>query len=115
MKSWIRRIGYIVLVIFWLGVMVFPTFAFFLATQNELQLGSNPRSHIRFFMIQEESSGGLGIEWVRKGSQTDNCTQTTINYFLWEGKRPDNNVSFCQCYSSDTDIPLPVEENSCNQ
>jgi hypothetical protein len=95
--------------------MVFPTFAFFLATKGELQLGSDPQSHVRFFMIQEEESGGVGLEWARNARQTENCTQTTIRYFLWEGKQPENNISFCQCFSSDATTPLPVEENSCNQ
>ncbi len=108
-----RRIGYTLLFIFWLSVMVFPTFAFLLATQDELQLGSSPRSHIRFFMVREDESGGVGVEWARKARQTENCTQTSINYFLWEGKRPENNTHFCQCFSPGTDIPLPIEENSC--
>ncbi len=115
MKLWIRRIGYSLLIIFWLSVMVFPTFAFFLATKGELQIGSTPQSHVRFFMVQEEGAGGVGLEWARKARRTKNCTQTTIYYFLWEGERPENNVSFCQCYDPATNAPLPIEGSSCNQ
>ncbi|MCP4421943.1 MAG: hypothetical protein GY805_35465 [Chloroflexi bacterium] len=115
MKRWLRRLGYFFVLLFWLSVMVFPTFSFFLATQGELQIGSNPRSHVRFFMVQEEESGGVGIEWIRKARRTENCTQTSIDYILWEGSREGNNASFCQCYAPDSDAPLPIEENSCNQ
>ena len=82
MKRWLRRLGYLVLLIGWLLVMAFPTFAFFLATQGEVQLGSDPRSHVRIFMVQEESSGGVGLEWVRSARQTEGCTRTSLHYFF---------------------------------
>ena len=107
MKRWLKWLGYLIALIFWLSIMAFPTFAFFLATQGELQLGSNPRSHVRFFMVQAEDSDGIGIEWVRKTGQTEDCTQTSINYILWEGKSEGNNASFYQCYDPDTGAPLP--------
>ena len=115
MKRWLKRGGYAVLLLIWLIVMAFPTFAFFLATNGEVQIGSEPRSHVRFFLVQEEASGGVGLEWVRGARQVDDCTRTTIRYFLWEGSSADQNVSFCQCYDPVTDAPLPVEEDSCTQ
>lgn len=114
MNPWLKRLGYVLVVIVWLVVMVFPTFAFFLATQGEVQLGSEARNHVRFFMIQEETSGGVGVEWVRDAGQPGDCSRTTIRYFLWEGSSAGENVSFCQCFDPETDAPLPVEENSCN-
>ncbi len=115
MNRWLKRLGYGVMALFWLTVMIFPTFAFFLATQGEIQLGKEPRNHVRFFMVQEETSSGVGVEWVRNVRQTVNCSRTTIRYLLWEGSNSDDNVSFCQCYDPATDAPLPLEENSCTQ
>ena len=113
MNRRLKRLGYVILLIVWLIIMVFPTFAFFLATQGELQFGSNPRSHVRVFMVQEESSSGIGVEWVRSARRTENCTQTTLRYFLWEGSNAGNNVEFCQCFAPDTDAPLSAEEGRC--
>jgi hypothetical protein len=113
MNRWLKRIGYFLFLLLWLMVMAFPTFAFFLATNGEVQLGSEPRSHLRFFMVQEEASSGVGIEWVRGARQVDDCTRTTIRYFLWEGSSAGQNVTFCQCYNPVTDAPLPTEESIC--
>ena len=114
MNLWLKRLGYTAVALLWLIIMIFPTFAFFLATQGEIQLGSEPRSHLRFFMVQEETSSGVGVEWVRTSRQADNCSQTTLRYFLWEGGNQGDNVSFCQCYDPVTNSPLPVEENRCS-
>lgn len=115
MKRWLKRIGYLVLLLFWLIIMAFPTFAFFLATNGEVKFGSETQTHLRFFMVQEETSAGVGIEWVRDAWQVENCTRTTLNYFLWEGNNGKQNVSFCQCYDPITKTPLPIEENLCTQ
>lgn len=113
MNRWLKRLSYGVLIILWLVIMAFPTFAFFLATKGEVQFGNEPRNHVRFFMVQEEASGGVGVEWVRSARQVENCTQTTLRYFLWEGSSSGQNVSFCQCYDPITDAPLPGEESIC--
>lgn len=114
MRRWLRRLGYLLLLIIWLLVMAFPTFAFFLATQDEMQLGSDPRSHVRFFMVQEESSSGVGVEWVRSARQAENCTRTSLRYYFWEGNGEGKNVDFCQCFDPVSAAPLPVEESSCS-
>ena len=113
MNRWLKRIGYLLFLLLWLAVMAFPTFAFFLATKGEVQLGDDPRSHVRFFMVQEETSSGVGVEWVRDAARVENCTRTTLRYFLWEGRQAGQNVSFCQCFDPATDAPLPVEESIC--
>ena len=115
MNRWLKRVGTFVFLILWLVIMVFPTFAFFLATNGEVQLGSEARSHVRFFLVQEKTSSGVGVEWIRNAQQVDNCAKTTIHYFLWEGNNAGQNVNFCQCYDPVTDAPLPVEESSCTQ
>ena len=115
MKRWLKRSGYLVLLLFWLMIMAFPTFAFFLATKGEVQFGSEPQSHVRFFMVQEEGSGGVGIEWVREARQVENCTRTTLRYLLWEGNSVGQNVSFCQCYDPINNASLPIEGGNCIQ
>ena len=115
MRSWLKRAGYLVLLLLWLMVMAFPTFAFLLSTNGEIQFGEDPKRHVRFFMVQEEASSGVGVEWVRGASQVDNCTQTSLLYFLWEGSSAGQNTTFCQCYEPATDVPLSVEESSCTQ
>ena len=107
--------GYLLLLLLWLMVMAFPTFAFFLSTNGEIQLGEDPQSHVRFFMVQEESSSGVGVEWVRGARESENCTRTSLVYFLWEGDSAGQNTTFCQCYDPVTNAPLPVEESSCSQ
>ena len=113
MKRWFKRLGYSFLLLVWLIIMAFPTFAFLLATREELQFGEDPRSHLRLFLVQEEESSGLGIEWVRNARNLNNCARTSIRYLLWEGSSRGENVSFCQCYDPVTDAPLPVGEESC--
>jgi hypothetical protein len=113
MNRWLKRLVYFFLLLLWLMVMAFPTFAFLLATQGELQLGDEPRSHLRFFMVQEPASSGVGVEWVRAASRVENCTRTTLRYFLWESDEANQNVRFCQCYDPVTSAPLPVEESRC--
>jgi len=113
MKRWLKRIGTPILLILWLIIMAFPTFAFFLATNGQVQLGREAKSHVRFFMVQEKTSSGVGLEWVRGAGQAENCTRTTIRYFLWEGSSAGQNISFCQCYDPLTITPMPVEESNC--
>ncbi|WP_420642478.1 hypothetical protein [Candidatus Leptofilum sp.] len=113
MNRWFKRLGYAILIVFWLFIMAFPTFAFFLATRGELQFRDDPRSHMRFFMVQEEASSGIGIEWVRDARGAENCSQTSIRYFLWEGDGRNQNTNFCQCYDPISDAPLPIEESRC--
>jgi hypothetical protein len=115
MNRWLKRVVYIFLLLFWLMVMAFPTFAFVLATKGELQLGDEPRSHVRFFMVQEIDTNGIGVEWVRAARQVDHCTRTTIRYLLWDGGSGGENANFCQCYDPVTNMPLPIEESRCTR
>lgn len=113
MKRWLRRFGYLAFVIIWLMVMCFPTFAFVLAANGQLELGSSPRNHLRFFMVNEEDADGLGVEWARPLLGNSSCAKTSVTYFFWEGGEANQNVSFCQCVDPLTDAPLPVDESSC--
>jgi hypothetical protein len=113
MKSWLRRFGYLLFLIVWLMVVCFPTFAFVLAMSGQIEMGSNPRNHLRFFMVQEEDTAGIGMEWARPLLNRSTCAKTSVVYLLWEGGETNQNSSFCHCYDPETAVPLPVDENSC--
>ncbi len=113
MNRWLRRFLIFLGLIAWLVVMAFPFTAFILATQGQMQIGSDPASHVRLFLIQEEDSQGVGLEWIRPSRQRSNCSQGTISYFLWEGDG--ENVSYCQCFDPATESTLSVENQSCKE
>lgn len=112
-KKWLRRLGYALILVIWLAVMLFPTFAFVLANRGQIQIGSSSQNHVRFFMVQEEMADGVGVEWARPILTNNNCSRTNIVYFLWEGDK-DQNTSFCQCTDPATGALLPAGEN-CTQ
>jgi hypothetical protein len=113
MRKWLRWFGYVLFVIIWLMVMCFPTFAFVLATNGQIEVGGNPRNHLRFFMVTEEEASGIGVEWTRPlGSPLPgqpSCAKTSVSYFLWEGGGQNQNVTFCQCVDPDSGAALPVD------
>lgn len=111
MKRWFRRLIYLFIITIWLLVMAFPVVALVLATQNQLQLGSDPNRHLRIFLVQEDDAAGVGIEWARNYRGDADCTRTSVNYLVWEGEA--ESVSFCQCYEPLTGDLLPQESNRC--
>ncbi|MCA9961181.1 MAG: hypothetical protein R3E31_24325 [Chloroflexota bacterium] len=110
MKIWLRRFLYLFILIIWLIAITFPFFAVFLASQGEIQLGSNSQRHVRVFLVQERSAQGVGIEWTRPLRESPTCMQTQINYMMWEGVG--ENVTYCQCTDS-TGATLPVDTTIC--
>ena len=106
-KRWLRRLGYLLFILIWLPLILFPAFAFTLAGRGQLQLGGESL-HVRFFLVQAEEADGIGLEWVRPALRQKNCRQTTVLYYLWEGQN-NQNTSFRQCFGPVTGDPLPVE------
>ncbi len=94
-------------------VMCFPTFAFVLATNGQIEVGDHPRNHVRFFMVSEEDADGIGVEWTRPLSGQPTCAKTSVAYLLWEGNSQNQNVSFCQCIDPSTGAALPLGEEVC--
>jgi hypothetical protein len=113
MKRWLKRFGMLIFIIFWLMIMCFPTFAFTLSRQQQLQVGNIEGSHLRVFMVIEEGADGIGFEVTRPLLTKSNCLKTSLGYFFWEGGESGQNTSFCQCTQPGTNAPLPVSENSC--
>jgi len=111
MKRPLRRIIYLLIIFIWLLVMSFPVFAMILATQQQILIGNDPSRHVRIFLLQADNAAGVGFEWAGKLGTNASCTQTSVNYFLWEGSA--ESVSFCQCYDPLTGDALPQELSNC--
>jgi len=95
MKRWLRRLVYGLLLILWLVVMTLPALAFLLAVKGELQIGEQPQSHLRLFLLQDEQAQGVAVEWVRPSRQDSDCHQGNVTYVLWKGEA--ENAVYCQC------------------
>lgn len=109
--SWLRRFVYLLLLLLWLGVISLPLFSVLLAARGELQLGDDPRRHLRLFLIQERDTQGIGIEWARPLREEAACYRTRLTYLMWEGRG--ENVSFCQCLDEPGGAPLPAPPDLC--
>lgn len=96
MRPWLRRLLYLLLILLWLLVMSLPVFAFVLATQHQIQVGSEPERNLRLFLIQERGSEGIAVQWMGAPSTDDHCAQGRVIYLMWEGEG--ENARFCQCY-----------------
>lgn len=101
-----------VLILIWLLLMSLPFFAFSLAANKQLTVGSDPRSQVRVFLLQERDAEGIGVEWTRPLPGPTPCVRTSVRYFMWAGT-PEN-VTYCQCFDPNTGASLPVDANSCN-
>ncbi len=91
--------------------MSFPVVALVLSTQGQLQIGTDPNRHLRLFLIQEDTAGGVGFEWARIAHSHSACTKTSVNYILWEGEA--ESVTFCQCHDPLTGDLLPQDLFGC--
>ncbi len=114
MRSWPRRLGYLLFLLLWLLVMSVPTVAVVLASRGQIQIGNAPSRHLRLFHIQEIETEGIGIEWKRpfrpkNSRQNHSCTQTNITYLVWKGTG--ENTRFCQCINSVDAVT--TQPNSC--
>lgn len=98
MKRWSRRLFYFLIALVWLMVMLFPVVAVVLATQDQIQIGDDPQSYLRLFLVQDRDTGGLGIQWTRRAAGSTGCAQSSLRYLLWKGEG--ENVTFCRCYDA---------------
>lgn len=113
MKTWMKRFGCLLFILFWLFFISLPGIAFVLAAEQQIQIGQDPQNHWRVFLIQEAHAEGLGSEWIRPASAQPYCTQTKVNYLMWLGDS--ENVSFCQCFDAQTNELMTSESGSCRQ
>ena len=112
MVIWLRRLGYIGIILLWLAIMGFPLIAFILATRSEIELGDSSKNHVRIFMVQDSDLQGIGLETSRKVNINPLCLKTNVAFFLWRGEVVNQNVSFCQCF--DEESGAIAAQESCN-
>jgi hypothetical protein len=119
MKRWVCRLLILIFVLFWLGIMLVPTFAFMLARNGQLQIGESNDRHWRLFLLQDAQAEGVALERARTVALPENapeavrCLETTVNYWLWSGDGDD--VVFCRCIDSLTGITFPISPPACPQ
>jgi hypothetical protein len=119
MKRWVRRLLILIFLLFWLGIMLVPTFAFVLARNGQMQIGDSNDRHWRLFLLQDARTEGLALERARiitlpeNAPATARCLKTTVNYWLWSGDGED--VVFCRCIDSLTGNTMPVSSPACPQ
>jgi hypothetical protein len=111
MNRWLRRLLYALVVLVWLLLVIAPLLAFVLAARGQIQFGSDPRRHLRLFLVQEEDAQGIGLEWLRPSRSQSACSSGSLTYFMWEGEG--QNASFCQCYEPITNELDSVAPQAC--
>lgn len=97
-----RRLGCFLIFIVWLIIMSFPVMAFVLATQGQIEIGEQPSRQLRVFLVNEDNNEGVGIQWARRVREPAGCSQTSLNYLMWEGEA--DNARFCQCFDNDNNL-----------
>ncbi len=94
MKKWGRRLIYLLIAIVWLGIMLFPTFAFVLMRNEQIEIGAT-----RIFMLLEEDVAGIGVQTSRPARTEDDvsCQRGSIFYIVWQGEADGQNATYCTC------------------
>jgi hypothetical protein len=112
MHPWLRRLIYALLLIVWFILITSPFLAFVLAARGQIQLGEGPRRYVRLFLVQEEDTQGIGVEWVRPAADRPACSDGSLTYFTWQGEG--QNAHFCQCYDPAGDQLTSVTQQACS-
>jgi hypothetical protein len=98
MKTIPRRLLYAIFLLVWFGIVLLPALAFVLASNQQIQLGSDPQRHVRIFLLQEPESRGIGIEWARRAGVASGCSETRLAYLMWRGEG--ERARYCSCFDS---------------
>ena len=82
-EKWGRRLICLLIAIVWLGIMLFPTFAFVLMRNEQIEIGAT-----RIFMLLEEDVAGIGVQTSRPARTEDDvsCQRGSIFYIVWQGE-----------------------------
>ena len=94
MNKWLKRFLYLLFTLFWLAVMLFPTFAFILMQNEQIEVGST-----RIFLLNTEDASGIGFQTQRAAKTEDNvqCERGSITYLMWQNDGANENASYCTC------------------
>ena len=107
MAPGIRHGIYLIIILLWVILMSFPIIAFVLATRGELAAGDANEAGFRLFLLSNTDVQGIGFERRKRIDREDNCLESTIKYFLWEGENQNLDITFCQCFDKDTGFAEP--------
>jgi hypothetical protein len=95
MKTWLRRLLYLLIVLVWLMIMAFPIVAFRLATNGEIAWGQETGRQGRLFLLQDAEAEGVGLQSSRPQSGASACVITTVRYFMWAGEGQNTRSCYC--------------------
>ncbi len=90
-----RRLIYLTILLAWAFLMCFPILAFTIAIRGQVEFGNA----VRIFLVQEDNSQGLAIQWNRQAGNQENCIRSSVRYFLWDSSDETQNADYCQCYT----------------
>jgi hypothetical protein len=94
MNKWLKRLLYLLFTLFWLVVMLFPTFAFILMQNEQIEIGAT-----RIFLLNTEDASGVGFQTQRPANTDDDvqCERGNIRYLMWQSDGTNENASYCAC------------------
>lgn len=117
MNIWLRRGLMVLFALFWLALILTPTFAFVLARNGQIQIGEIDGRHWRVFMLQQADTEGIGLERARPVDAPADldgpiqCLKTTIDYWMWRGEGMP--ADYCQCMDATTGTVVDVVPPAC--
>lgn len=102
MNKWLRRVLYLVFIAFWLAVMFFPTFAFVLIINDQIEIGGT-----RVFLLNTEDASGIGIQRASEARTEDDvaCQRGSIFYLMWRGTGNNEANRYCSCADGTERVP----------
>jgi hypothetical protein len=96
-----KRVGRVLLLLLWLGILLIPGFFILMVVNNEfsISLGDAPGQNLRVWLVSEIRERGFGVATgsVSTLDETNVCVQTDLRYLLWQGTQAPS--TFCECYT----------------
>ena len=81
MNRWAKRFIYLIITLVWLSIMLFPIFAFRLATNGRVEVGNTT-----VFLVQERRQGGVGFQTTRELDGEGRCVYNAVRFVMWQGE-----------------------------
>lgn len=92
MRSWLRRLLYLVIVAIWLVIMLTPLVAIRLARHGQVTLGD-----ARLFLVQSQDANGVGLQTTHAVADQPACHVVRVRYIFWDGGEAGVNTVNCAC------------------
>ncbi|MCY4146722.1 MAG: hypothetical protein OXE95_01715 [Chloroflexi bacterium] len=115
----LQRLGCLLLLPLWFGLLSLPCGLFYLASNGEIRLehGDIPQPHahplLLISLISEQRERGLRIETSHSVAQDPLlCVQTVVRFALWQSSGGDQDARYCDCYAPGADDNWKLSETS---